>query len=400
MGASLRRISVGIATVGLVVTLGCGDDATAPNLPTLTAIAVGLLHSCALGTNGTAFCWGWNRDGQLGDGTRDDRSVPVQVRSGDVSFETVAAGGGHTCGIGSDGVTYCWGFNLNGQLGDGSNNTRTGVAAISGGTEFVEIALGASYSCGVTAAQEAYCWGWNGVGQLGDGSQTDRNTPVEVSGNLAIVQISAGTTHTCAVTAAGEAFCWGENSSGQLGDGTSTDRLTPTLVTGGHTFQSVQVGFSHTCGVTTVGDVLCWGSNSTGQLGNGGAQGRQDPGPVDGTITFTELSAQGGNYNCGIDDANAAHCWGFNNAGQLGAQSSSICTDPASQLEAACSLTPVAVSGGLSFRSISAGTQHSCGLTTNNVAYCWGLGNRGQLGNGQRGEDVLSVQPVRVSGQS
>ena len=197
--------------------------------------------------------------------------------------------------------------------------------------------------------------------------------------------MSAGFYHTCGVTTNGAAYCWGDNTSGQLGSGISaTTSSSPVAVTGGLTFKAVSAGFSHTCGITTAGAAYCWGSNQSGDLGNATTGGLSaTPVAVVGGLTFASVSA-GALYNCGVTTSGAAYCWGGNGYGVLG---------NGTTLD---SSTPVAVSGGFTFALISAGQDHSCGVTTGGATYCWGNSANGQLGTGVTA--VNSSTPVAVIG--
>ena len=190
---------------------------------------------------------------------------------GGLTFAAVSAGGFHTCGVTPGGAAYCWGDNVYGQLGDGSDTSRPSPVAVGGGLTFVAVSAGGQHSCGVTPAGAAYCWGDNGYGELGDGSDTNRTSPVPVGGGLIFVAVSAGGSHSCALTAAGTAYCWGDNGYGQLGDGPDTNRtsLVPVRVSGGLTFASLKGGDEHTCGVTPADATYCWGRNVEGELGDG-----------------------------------------------------------------------------------------------------------------------------------
>lgn len=399
MAASSVRTAM-LAAVTAAATVACGDG-TGPSITApFAAVSTGVLHSCGLTTAGDIYCWGWNRDGQLGDGTTSDRTTPAAVRAGGVTFAQVAAGGGHTCGVATDGLAYCWGFNLTGQLGDGSRTARVTPVAVAGGLTFSMLSAGSSYTCGVTAAQAAHCWGWNAEGQLGDGTTADQSAPVPVAGGLAFASVSAGSFHTCGITTAGDTYCWGRGGSGQLGDGAAADAATPVPVSGGHRFVEVSAGFEHTCGLTTAQAVWCWGKNTYGQLGLGPMPPTATtPAMVVGSLSFADLSA-GALFSCGVTTSDAAYCWGFAGNGQLGTDDVDVCTDPDGGFELACALDPRAVQGSLAFAAVRAGTQHTCGITRANVVYCWGLGTNGQLGNGRSGETELSVVPVRVLGQN
>lgn len=173
------------------------------------------------------------------------------------------------------------------------------------------------------------------------------------------------------------------------------------MVSGGLTFARIDVGFEHTCGVTVDGDGYCWGDNPFGQLGDGGTNNSSAPEQIQNGTEYLEVSA-GGSYSCGVKTDGEGWCWGFNQSGQLGNNAAEFCLDPndvTGQSGFACSPTPVQVNGQLSFQSIDANTQHTCGITQGNVVYCWGLGDRGQLGNGESGSTFFTVDPVRVARQ-
>jgi alpha-tubulin suppressor-like RCC1 family protein len=223
----------------------------------------------------------------MGDGTVlengvESRPTPSTVTGGH-TFTRIESGREQTCGIATDGNTYCWGLNSQGQIGDGastfgSRDTRPTPVAVAGGYDFTDLSLGL-HSCGRSAAGW-YCWGWNEFGELGDGSITSTPTPVPVNGGQGFDSLSVGLLHTCGLTGQGAAYCWGLNDRGQLGDGTTINRLAPVAVAGGHRFVALSAGNYHTCGLTPAGGVLCWGSNDAAQLGDGTTVGSLEPVPV------------------------------------------------------------------------------------------------------------------------
>jgi alpha-tubulin suppressor-like RCC1 family protein len=347
-------------------------------------LATGVYHTCGLTGAGAAWCWGDNTYGQLGDNTTTDRSAPVAVQQGGVTFTSITAGYRHTCGLTGAGAAWCWGYNGYGQLGDNSTTDRsTPVAVQQGGATFTSITAGNNFTCGLTSAGAAWCWGRNASGQLGDNTTAQRKVPTTVSGGLTFTSITGGNAHTCGLTVAGQAYCWGWNSNGQLGDNTTTQRLTPVAVQqGGVTFTSITAGSQHTCGLTGAGAAYCWGYNAYGQLGDNTTTQRLTPVAVQqGGVTFASIT--GGNvHTCGLTGAGAgaAYCWGWNAYGQLGDNTTTR------------RLTPVAVGGGLSWSSIvsSAASNHTCGLT-GTQAYCWGYDSYAQLGDWM-GDALLPVQ--------
>ena len=249
---------------------------------------------------------------------------------------------------------------------------------------FAAVSAGGGVTCGVTPAGAAYCWGANGGGQLGNGTQINSTTPVAVSGGLTFAAVDPrGASSPCGVTTAGAAYCWGDNIYGELGTGTTSFSHTPVAVSGGHTFAGVSAGgYYATCGVTTAGAAYCWGLNNYGQLGNGSLTNSSTPVAVSGGLTFATVSAEN-SYACGVTTAGAAYCWGYNSYGELG---------NGTQIN---STTPVAVSGGLTFATVSAGFYAACGVTTAGAAYCWGDNSYGALGTGTTS---FSLTPVAVSG--
>ncbi len=248
---------------------------------TFAVVSAGGSHTCGVTTAGAAYCWGVNWAGQLGIGTEYGpevcpvelgtacSTVPVPVAGG-LTFATLSAGDFHTCGVTTSGQAYCWGYNNEGELGDGTIGYSVVPTPVAGDLTFAAVSAGGEeYTCGVTTSGQAYCWGWNGNGQLGDSTTTGRLVPTAVAGGLTFAALSAGYAHTCGVARSAAAYCWGWGLGGQLGDGTATGRLVPTAVAGGLTFAVLSGGVYHTCGVTTNGQAYCWGWNGNGQLGDG-----------------------------------------------------------------------------------------------------------------------------------
>ena len=249
-------------------------------------------QTCALTASGQAYCWGDNSNGKLGDGTEIDRLVPVAVMGG-LTFSDISAGRVLTCGI-VDGMAHCWGA---GWLAPGPN------------AAFASIAVGDSHACGVTSAHEGFCWGSNFNGQLGDGTTESRTLATPVSGGLSFTSIVTGFRHSCGLTTSGVAYCWGDNEAGQLGDNSTINRLVPTAVAGGHILTPISAGWSHTCGVTNSGVGYCWGDNEAGQLGDGTTTQHLSPTPVSGRHVFDRIVA-GAWQSCGIEADGALRCWG------------------------------------------------------------------------------------------
>lgn len=206
-----------------------------PGLTNVVEIALGDAHSCARLEGGSVQCWGRNTYGQLGDDTKENRRTPTQV-SGLTNAVELALGMHHSCARLQNGAIQCWGSNTYGQLGDGTQGSgadKLTPTLASGSSDAVAIAVGHQHSCARRQGGSIECWGWNQNGQLGDGTegyQTNESTPTLVVGLTTAVELAAGGTFTCAREAGGGVKCWGNNVDGQLGDGTRTQRPTPTAV--------------------------------------------------------------------------------------------------------------------------------------------------------------------------
>lgn len=358
----------------------------------MTAISAGFNTACALDSDGQTHCWGGNDFGALGVGEWPTEHLPVPVAGGH-SFTTVSAQSDPSCAVDAAGDAWCWGLGLSGQLGNGANEPEAEPVAVSGGLTFSSVSTAFGHVCGLTTDGDAYCWGSDAGARLGDGdpAQSDRNTPGAVAGGHTFTTISVGTNHSCAVDDTGDAYCWGTGFEGALGDGNdgTNESATPVLVTGGHAFADVQSGRLHTCGLTTGGEIYCWGADNYGQLGtdavaDGGAS--STPVLVDGGHDWASLSVAGEGYaTCGVTTADEAFCWGVNNRGQLGNGT----TDNMG--------TPTLVSGGNAWTSVVAGGDHACGITTGGTAYCWGDNLGGEIGDGSASGDPVTT-PTQVSG--
>jgi alpha-tubulin suppressor-like RCC1 family protein len=204
---------------------------------TFSQISASWEHTCALKASGEAWCWGANRFGQLGIGNTISRKQRPTKVVGGLAFARISAGGrqqrGTTCAVTTENRAYCWGNGIQGERGDGTSGEKQFVPkAVAGAQTFDRIAVGYDHTCGVTTGNQAWCWGNNVFGGLGDGTTTLRRIPVRVSGGLAFARLSTGARLTCATTMSGAGYCWGSGSNGALGNGGTADRSVPTAVAG------------------------------------------------------------------------------------------------------------------------------------------------------------------------
>jgi alpha-tubulin suppressor-like RCC1 family protein len=381
---SARRLPAAFAAAIVLATLGCQEEAAPPtapdeSAPALAAAAAGALafrqvsagdrHTCGVTTDDQAYCWG------LGG-----RLTPAPV-SGGLRFLEVSAGVDKTCGVTTDLRAYCW-------------ETDLTPAEVPGGRRFRQVSVGLEYVCAVTPTDVAFCWGNNQFGQLGIGGGFGSDTPVRVAGGLRFRRVFTAASHTCGATTDNRAYCWGSNAFHALGDGSAVaEQPKPVAVIGGLRFRQVKpasalpAGLNPpefdkalTCGVTTDDRAYCWGAN--GALGSE-IERSSTPAAVAGGRHFNFVHP-GRLHACALTLSDVAFCWGTNEYGQLGTGGG-------------FSRTPVRVAGGLRFEGLTVATTgfHTCGVTADHRAYCWGANHAGQLGDGTR---LSRPKPVAVAG--
>lgn len=273
----------GHGQLGDGTTAGSAKPVLARGVHGAVAVAAGTAHTCVLLTSGGVDCFGANTNGQLGDGATSDSSTPSQVQGMRSGVAAIAAGLAHTCALLSTGSITCWGANANGELGDGKmvdSDVPVPVNGLPGPA--IAIAAGDAHTCALLKGGSVACWGWNIEGQLGNGG-SDSSAPVLVGGIHSATAISAGGNDTCALLRRGSVLCWGANLDGQLGNGGTSDSSSPVLVSGlGNGAAAISTGLSHSCALLMGGSTTCWGSNAHGELGDGTTTASSTPVDVTG----------------------------------------------------------------------------------------------------------------------
>ena len=390
-------------------------------------VFAGNFQACGIvASNQRVFCWGNGDAGQLAKGNIANASAPTSAASTTsdtlngpfLQVRQMAGGRDQFCAISVARSLYCWGR----IMGASPVNVATRQDFTTGGSNGNQQILlnyataGQEHICLMSLAGDAFCTGVNYHGQLGDGAAPITpavNTYVFVLPfNFLYSSVSAGRSHTCGVPRYNPASatsqvprCWGLNTSGQVGNGTLTfaDATTPQAIKlplGVTAFDSTTItaGAQHSCAIAIGGAAYCWGNNGFGQLGKGvavtAASRDSVPQAVAGGLTFAKISA-GEFHTCAITLTGAAYCWGLNDHGQLGDGTRTN------------QVSPVAVTGGLVFRSVSVGELYTCGLVaplgsltgtsaSPGTIYCWGDNLFGQLGIGTSGNNAPVLAPTRV----
>ncbi len=345
------------------------DDAgnTAGSKMKLVSLATGLGHSCVIVDGGVVKCWGWNYYGQLGNDSTVDAHTPVAVNGlGDVRAITASNTSNFTCALMMDGTVKCWGENPHGALGNDSTAESHVPVSVKGLTNVIAISAGVTHTCALIDGGTVQCWGANENGQLGNNLKDDSHVPVSVSGLTGVTMIAAGSGHTCAVVEGGAVKCWGGNGSGQLGNDSTDPSLTPVSVSGLSGVKAI-AAYGYTCAVLDDGTEKCWGQSPNG-LGNATLESHVPVG-VTGISGATAL-AVGVYGGCTVVTNGGVMCWGDNSAyGGLGNDSTSG------------SATPVSVSMLTGATSVATGDGHVCAFINTGSIKCWGRNDFGQLGN-------------------
>ena len=257
-------------------------------------IGAGGTHACALLENGLVKCWGASATGQLGYANTEeviigDNEKPTSIDYVDVggTVTQIAPGSQHTCALLDNGHVRCWGYNYAGELGYGhlemigDDEVPSTEGDVDVGGIVVQISAGGAHTCALLNTGDVRCWGMGQSGQLGYGNNLDigDNEFPASAGNVdvggTVVQVSAGGLHTCVLLDTGNVRCWGYNEYGQLGykhtNNIGDDEFPSTAkdVDVGGTVVQVSAGYAHTCALLNTGDVRCWGNSQYGQLGYG-----------------------------------------------------------------------------------------------------------------------------------
>jgi len=380
---------------GLTVLAGCSEtqfDLVEPSVtPQLalsldigTRLFVGQSATCGTLAAGEAYCWSDSHPNRTFLGIGYDRAAFPMPLVRDLRFARMSVSGYHGCGLTANGTAWCWGSNTYGQLGDGTKISRDYPKAVLTSKKFTAITVGTQvdrgFTCALTQGGAVYCWGSNGEGTLGiNTADPFKLVPTRIAKSANdFVQVDAGNRYACALRASGALFCWGTNPTGELGLGfTSTKEIRP-LRASVPLLSAVSAGGGTTCGIAANGaGVFCWGSNQYGQTGKSPFTVIQTAASkVANSAGFTLVSV-GFRHACALNGTGSAFCWGDNTNGQLG-------TGVGTKLP-----TPTPVYGGNVFEGLGASAFGGCAWRLNGSAVCWG---ESDLGNGTFGGSPIPVE--------
>lgn len=281
------------------------------------AVSEGDRFTVGLTDDGALWVWGHLDYDPYAWNTSEFSSTPVRLVPGE-TFRRIAAGDYHAVAVHTDGSLWTWGYNSSGQVGDGTTEARRTPEPVgSPGKRFVDVSAGRHHCLAIEEGGALWAWGWNLSGQIGDGTTDNVLTPVVVQEDTVFESISAGDRHSLAVDEDGALWSWGSNDAGELGVEMSGNVLTPAK-TGLRDVRSVSAGTRFSVMTLTDGSLWSFGTNDQGQLGTGDTQVVESPtriGPSD--VLFDEVTA-GASHAFAVDRAGTLWSWGNNRWGMLG----------------------------------------------------------------------------------
>jgi alpha-tubulin suppressor-like RCC1 family protein len=348
-----------------------------PAVPRWIHIAAGGDFTCGIREGNTLWCWGSATAGDLGTGATADQALPQQIGNPTAAWVSVTAGQDHACALRRDGTLWCWGNNLDGEVGTVPGpasvpRPRQVTSPAPGG--WASVSAGSWHTCATRTGGTLWCWGFGAFGQLGTASFFDQQLPQPVTAPAedGWQSVSAGGGHTCAIRAGATLWCWG--AADGAGRSASTD--VPQQISSGPAqdgWSSVSAGSEHSCAVRTDGTLWCWGRSLDGQLGTGRTGGPQTvPQQVTAPAADGWTSAEaGGDATCALR-THALWCWGANYFGGLGLGGTAGQTVPRR--------VPVPTRTGWS--RVSTSGYATCATHTGHALWCWGYNGDGELGIG------------------
>lgn len=378
-----------------------GDGTTNPastpvdviNVTTATKAEFGHGHTCALLADTTVTCWGYNSDGQIGRGVIGGGNYdpgPSVIDSSDLTLSGVieiSSGRYSTCALKSNGTVWCWGKNASGQLGNASLVDSAKAVQVTGLSNITQISVGQEFACALNSSKEVHCWGENIAGQIGDqNAPLDVSTAHKISWLEDVTYIAANGYNTCALFTDTTVGCWGQQIWGELGYfHTDYAKSTPQLVSAITSGSRVHSSNYHSCAIVSGGSIQCWGLGENGKLGNNSSVDQNSPVSVVGLTAAPTDIRVGWQHSCALLSNSTVECWGSDDYGQMG-------NAGLSQMTAG---TPVTLSGTPT--QLESGYNHICALLSNSQIECWGYGGAGRLGDGATSNNML---PNLVTGIS
>lgn len=354
-------------------------------------VASGAFHTLVIRNDGTLWGCGANDQGQLGNGTLTNSSLPKPIGSNLLgtgqTWLSVAAGENFSLALRSDNALFAWGSRSSGQVGDGviGGSPVTTPKQVPG--SWAVIKAGPLHSLGIKTDGTLWGWGSNSAGQLGIGNNTNQAAPVQEYFKLPDwISVSAGSNHSTGMRVGGTVWAWGNNDYGSLGSGNNTSTNYPVVESYYSPFWlTSEAGAEHTVAMSSIGDMWVWGRNQLGQLGTASSNVSSNTPLYSGSGYV--MAAAGHWHNASIKKDGSLWSWGSNSRGQLGGNLAAGTTRTTPVQEATYSTQWLAVYPG---------KEQTLAMRTDGSLYAWGNNSSGQLGTGSTSSNpVLSPVPTK-----
>ncbi len=390
-GGEMRKLLFGLCgllilsaaaywAMGFQKTVSTETASGVPVLRGASAVAAGFGHTLVIKEDRSVYAWGWNNQGQLGDGTTEDRDAAIPV-TGLADIVAIAAGDDHSLALAADGTLWAWGGNDYGQLGTLGSAKESRPIEVRSIGPVRAIAAGENFSVVLRRDGTVMSWGSDDRGQLGTGGRAAAGAPAVIAGLNDVIAVSAGGNYGAALREDGTVWTWGANDRGQLGNGTTADRPRPAPVEGLSGITAIACGYEHALAVRNDGTLLAWGANSSGQLGDGSTQDRRRPVVVQGAGDVAAVAA-GHEHSAAVLKNGKVMGWGANLHYELlkPFRPTAVKAEPLPFLDGAVMIT----SGGY----------HLTTILGDGTVRSWGANSFGQLGNQRRAYARLPVQAL------
>ena len=342
-------------------------------------------HSLGIKTDGTLWSWGNNQYGQLGDGTIGGEVAEPEQISTATNWKAIATGIDHSLAITNDGKLWAWGYDYNGQLGDGSSgdpsrSVLTPELITTSDSNWVTIASCGYNSFGITADGKLWAWG---SGLLLYSFANAFNVPTQVGSDSDWAAIGDGDISYVAIKKNGTLWGWGRNGDGEAGDSTTSDNeYTPVEIDSSHNWMSVASGYRHTLALKKDGSLWAWGQNNEGELGNGTTIDGTDGPKQTGTQKWMAIGA-GYSHSLGITPDGRRWAWGQNSYGNFGNDSSLLFQNQ---------LTPALTDSSTNWATVYGGVGFSLNLSADGADWNSGDNDYEELGDGTNTPRVTLVK--------
>jgi alpha-tubulin suppressor-like RCC1 family protein len=383
-------------------------------------IASGYFHNCVLGADGRTNCWGGPTVEDLGTGASTApldfapltaTVLPVCTASGCAGAISVCGGYESTCSLLSDGTVWCWGLDVDGELGNGTA-TSTSIAqpvqaALAGPA--VQLSCGLASACALLANGTVQCWGNNANGELGNGTSggidATPGTVLSAAGTpldgVTAVAASPTGAHACALRG-GAVYCWGYALYGEIGRNydpamyPNQGYAVPVGLSNGKTAKTIALGSGHSCVVTADGTAQCWGDDFNGAVGDNNPDPNGHPivfPPATPNLTWLTGIAAGNDTTCAVRVDGSVWCWGDNASYGGGAVGTGDLEDIRAPVQVVTASGAPLAGGAV----VTAGFYDACTLRPDGTAACWGYDGWRELGNGDQGLLPGNSYPYAVS---